>query len=97
MNISCSVTFFPKVAARFSLKVATKASFGGKEKLWQSKLLGDFSKAKREKFNQKTWSVCNILDITLRGSAQYYPEVSAHVPQKVAIKRSCKSKNTQKI
>ena len=33
VNISSSVTFFLKAGARFSLKVATKASFGGKEKL----------------------------------------------------------------
>ena len=97
VNISCSVTFFPKAGACFLLKVATKASFGGKGKLWRSRLLGYFSKAKTEEFNQKTWSVCNILDITLRGSAQYYTEMSAHVPQKVAAKRSCKGKNTQKI
>ena len=32
VNISCSVTFFPKAGARFLLKVATKAFFGGKEK-----------------------------------------------------------------
>ena len=33
VNISCSVTFFPKAGACFLLKVATKASFGGKGKL----------------------------------------------------------------
>ena len=96
MNISSSVTFFPKAGLRFSLKVATKASFRGKEKLWQSRFLGYFSKAKTEEFNQKTWRVCNILGITIRRSAQYYPEVSAHVPQKVATKSSFKGKNTQK-
>ena len=97
VNISCSVIFFPKAGAYFSLKVATKASFGGKEKLWQSRFLGYFSKAKAEEFNQKPWSVCNILAITIRRSAQYYPEVSARVPQKVATKNSFKGKNTQKI
>ena len=30
MSTSCSVTYFPKVGARFSLKVATGAFFGGK-------------------------------------------------------------------
>ena len=97
MNISCSVTFFPKAGACFLLKVATKASFGGKGKLWRSRLLGYFSKAKTEEFNQKTWSVCNILGTTIRRSAHYYPEVSAHVPQKLATKSSFKGKNTQKI
>ena len=40
VNISCSVTFFPKVGARILLKVAIKASFGDKEKLRQSRFLG---------------------------------------------------------
>ena len=80
-----------------ALKVATKASFGDNEKLWQSRFLGCFSKAKTEEFNQKTWSVCNILGTTIRRSAHYYPEVSAHVPQKLATKSSFKGKNTQKI
>ena len=71
-------------------------AFGGKDKLWQSRFLGYFSEAKTEKFHQKTWSVYNILGITIRKSAQYYPEVSAHVPQKVATESSFKGKNTQK-
>ena len=97
MNISSSVTFFLKAGARFSLKVATKVSFRGKEKLWQSRFLLDyFSKTKTEEFNQKIWSVYNILGITIRRSAQYYPEVSSHVPEKVATKSSFKGKNTQK-
>ena len=33
VNISCSVTFIPKAGASFSLKVVTKASFGGEVKL----------------------------------------------------------------
>ena len=33
VNTSSSVTFFLKAGARVSLKVATKASFGGKENL----------------------------------------------------------------
>ena len=97
MNISCSMTFFPKAGVHFLLKVAIKASFGGKEKLWQYRFLGYFSKAKTEEFNQKIWSVCNILGISIRRLAQYYPEVSAHVLQKAATKSSFKSKNTQKI
>ena len=90
------MTFFQKAGALFSLKVATKASFWGKEKLLQSRFLGYFAKTKTEEFNQKTWSVCNIVGITIHRSAQYYPEVSAHVPQKVATKSSFKGKNTQK-
>ena len=33
MTTSCSVTYFPKVGELFLLKVATKASFGGKKTL----------------------------------------------------------------
>ena len=156
MNISCTATYFLKTAARFSLKVTTKASFRFKKvwklrffrllfkskngevrskngvtvinlawlyllqqhifrnlvhtfhwkwppklllevkKLWKSRFLGYFSKAKTEECNQKTWSVCNTFDITIRRSAKCYAEVSAHVPQKIATKSSFRGKNTQK-
>ena len=38
-----------------------------------------------------------MLGITIRRSAQYYPEESAHVPQKVATKSSFKGKYSKKL
>ena len=52
--------FFLKAGAHFSLKVATKVSFRGKEKLWQSRFLDYFSKTKTEEFNQKKFEVSVI-------------------------------------
>ena len=57
---------------------------------------GYFSKANTEECNQKTWSVCNTFDITIRRSAKCYAEVSAHIIQKVATKSSFRGKDTQK-
>ena len=37
-----------------------------------------------------------LASLTIRRSAQYYLEMSAHVPQKVATKSFFKGKNTQK-
>ena len=62
-----------------------------------NRFLGYISKSKTEEWNQKTWSVCNIFGITICSSATYYPEVSAHVPLKVATKSSKKAKNIPKL
>ena len=50
-----STIYHLEVDAPVSLKAATKASLRGK-KLWKSKFLGYFSKAKMDKCNHKNWS-----------------------------------------
>ena len=86
MTTSCSATYFSKVGKRFSLKVATKASFENLD------FQATFLKQKRIRATIK-----HIFGITIRSSATYYPELSAYVPQKVDIESSVRGKNTPKI
>ena len=77
MTTSCSATYFPKVDESFSLKVATKASFGSK-KTENLDFQATFLKQKRKRATIK-----HIFGITIRSSATYYPAVSTYVQQKV--------------
>ena len=65
MIISCSATYFLKVGERFSLKVATEATFRGKKTPENLDFLRCFSKARTEECDQKVRYVFDQFGITI--------------------------------
>ena len=93
---TCSATYFLEVGVCLSLKLATKASFGGK-KLWKFRFSGCFSKAKTGEWDQKNWSFSYKFGMLMPVSETYFLEVSPHVSLEVATKGFFRGKRIWKV
>ena len=89
--IPCSATYFLKVSARLSLKVATKGSISGKKNL-KIYIFRLFLKEKTEKSDQKVGNVFDQFGIAIPCLATYFLKVSARLSLKVATKGSIRGR-----
>ena len=67
------------------------------KKLWKSKFLGYFSKAKTEECDQNNLSLSGKFGMLLSGLDTYFLEVSAHALLKVATKGSFRGKKSKNL
>ena len=82
INASCLATFSEYW---WTLFIESEKLLLEVKKLWKSRFLGYFSKAKREECNQKTWSVCNVFGIAIRSSVMWVRMFHRKLPPKVLL------------
>ena len=93
----CSSKYHLEMGAPVSLKVATKASFGGKKKLIKLRSSASLSKEETEECNQEEWNVSDKFWIVTPCSDTYHLEVGAPVSLKVINETYFGGKKTLKI
>ena len=97
ITIPCSCTYFLKVAARVSLKIATKGSIGSKKNSENLYFWVVFLKEKNGGVRTKSWKFSDQFGINIPCLAACFLEVCARVSLKVASKGLLEIKRLWKI
>ena len=92
----CSTTYFLKVGAHVSLKLAAKG-FLDVKKLWKFSFSDRSSKAKTDEYDQKVWNVFDEFGIGTPCSTTYFLEVGTRVSLKLTTKEFLRAKKLLKL